>query len=296
MFEDIHWADDAMLAFLEHLADRAEGVPLLLVATARPELFERHATFAAGLPNVNRINLAPLTDAETGRLVTGLLGAAVPAELAAPILERAEGNPLYAEEFVRLLRDRDLLVETDGMVSLRPGAEVPLPESISALIAARLDTLPTERKPMLADAAVVGKVFWAARWRRWASAMSAEVREEMRELAHKELVRSARHSSMAGESEYAFWHVLVRDVAYAQLPRASRAARHVAAAAWLEAKAGERAEDIAEVLAHHYATALELSRAAGPGGRCDEPRGQRAPVPHACRRQGDEPRHRRAPW
>ena len=78
VFEDIHWADDAMLAFLEHLADRAMGVPLLLVATARPELFERHADFAAGLPNVNRINLAPLTDAETGQLVSGLLGAVVP--------------------------------------------------------------------------------------------------------------------------------------------------------------------------------------------------------------------------
>ncbi len=263
VFEDIHWADDAMLAFLEHLADRAEGVPLLLVATARPELFERHAAFASGLPNVNRINLAPLTDEETGRLVAGRLGAAVPAALQAPILERAEGNPLYAEEFVRLLRDRDLLVETDGTVSLRPGAEVPLPESIGALIAARLDTLPAERKALLADAAVVGKVFWAGAVAEMGGREVAAVTEAMRELARKELVRAARHSSMAGETEYAFWHVLVRDIAYSQLPRAARAARHVAAAEWLETKAGDRSEDIAEVLAHHYATALELTRAAG---------------------------------
>jgi class 3 adenylate cyclase/tetratricopeptide (TPR) repeat protein len=263
VFEDIHWADDAMLAFLEHLAHRAEGVPLLLVATARPELFERHPTFTEGLPNVNRINLAPLTDEETSRVVAGRLGAAVPPELQAPILERAEGNPLYAEEFVRLLRDRDLVVEMDGTVSLRPGSEVPLPESIGALIAARLDTLPAERKAILADAAVVGKVFWAGAVAAMGGRDITDVTEAMRDLARIELVRAARRSSMAGETEYSFWHVLVRDVAYAQLPRAARATRHVAAARWLEARAGERAEDIAEVLAHHYATAHGLAQAAG---------------------------------
>ena len=105
VFEDLHWADDAMLAFLEHLADRAEGVPLLVVGTARPELFERHPDYADGLRNVTPINLAPLTEAETARLVSALLETAlVPAELAAPILDRAGGNPLYAEEFVRLLK------------------------------------------------------------------------------------------------------------------------------------------------------------------------------------------------
>jgi predicted ATPase/class 3 adenylate cyclase len=267
VFEDIHWADDAMLAFLEHLADRAAGVPLFVIATARPELFERDASFGAGLPNVNRINLSPLTDAETGQLVANLLGAVVPGELQAPIIERAEGNPLYAEEFVRLLGDRDLLVESNGAMRLRTGHELPLPDSIGALIAARLDTLPAERKAMLADAAVVGKVFWAGAVAAMGERDVAAVTEAMRELARKELVRPARHSSMAGEAEYAFWHVLTRDVAYAQLPRPSRAARHVAAAEWLEAKAGDRAEDIAEVLAHHWATALDLARAGGQDER-----------------------------
>jgi class 3 adenylate cyclase/tetratricopeptide (TPR) repeat protein len=267
VFEDIHWADDAMLAFLEHLADQAAGVPLVVVATARPELFERHATFASGLSNVHRINLAPLTSTETGLLVAGLLGAVVPPDLQGPILERSEGNPLYVEEFVRLLRDRDLLREADGAVALRTGVELPVPASISALIAARLDTLPAERKALLADAAVVGKVFWVGAVAAMGERTRVEVTEVLEELARKELVRPARLSSMAGEAEYAFWHVLMRDVAYAQLPRASRAARHVAAAQWLEAKAGERAEDIAEVLAHHWATALELARAAGEHGR-----------------------------
>jgi class 3 adenylate cyclase/tetratricopeptide (TPR) repeat protein len=264
VFEDIHWADDAMLAFLEHLADRAAGVSLLLVATARPELFERHATFAQGLHNANRINLAPLSDAETAELVSGLLDASeIPEEIRVPILERAEGNPLYVEEFLRLLRDQDLLHQEGDTWVLREGAELPLPGSIQSLIAARLDTLAPERKAMLSDAAVVGKVFWAGAVARMGDRKLEEVTEAMRELTRKELVRSTRRSSMEGEVEYSFWHVLARDVAYSQLPRPARAARHVAAASWLEDKAGDRVEDIAEVLAHHYATALELSKAAG---------------------------------
>ena len=123
VFEDLHWADQALLEFLEHLADFAEGVPLMIVGTARPELFERHPQYAAGLRNATPINLAPLSPAETARLVSALLAATVvPAELQQPILERAGGNPLYAEEFVRLLKDRDLLVRKGASWALREGA------------------------------------------------------------------------------------------------------------------------------------------------------------------------------
>ncbi|MDH4112884.1 MAG: AAA family ATPase [Actinomycetota bacterium] len=271
VFEDLHWADDAMLAFLEHLADRAEDVPLLVVGTARPELFERHASFASGLPNVHRINLMPLSDEETARLVSSLIDTSeLPGELREPIIERSEGNPLYTEEFVRLLQDRGLLVRQEGSWKLRAGAEVPLPDSIHALIAARLDTLSSERKSMLADAAVVGKVFWAGAVAEMGDRDLTDVVDAMRELSRLELVRPAERSSMQGETEYAFWHVLTRDVAYNRLPRPSRATRHVAAASWLEGKASGRVEDIAEVLAYHYATALELARAAGQSGQATE--------------------------
>jgi class 3 adenylate cyclase/tetratricopeptide (TPR) repeat protein len=245
--EDLHWADPALLAFLEHLAGWAEGVPLLVLCTARPELYEQHATFGANARNSTRINLAPLSDDETGQLVSALLERAIlPAETQQQLLERAGGNPLYAEEFVRLLADR--------------GQDGEVPDTVQALIAARLDTLTPGRKALLQDAAVMGKTFWAG-----ALAASGREQEEieqaLHELSRKELVRPNRSSSMQGEQEYSFWHGLVRDVCYQQIPRASRATRHQTAAGWLEDKASERVEDLADVLAYHYLTAIELTEA-----------------------------------
>jgi tetratricopeptide (TPR) repeat protein len=253
VFEDLHWADEALLSFLEHLADWAEGVPLLVLCTARPELYEQHPTFGANARNSQRINLAPLTDEETARLIAALLERAVlPAETQQALLERAGGNPLYAEEFVRLLADRGERAD-----------EADVPDSVQALIAARLDTLSPERKSLLQDAAVLGKVFWAGALAEIGGHEAREVEQALHELTRKELVRPARTTSMEGEQEYSFWHLLVRDVCYQQIPRAARAARHRAAAAWIERKAGERAEDLADVLTHHYLQALELARAAG---------------------------------
>jgi len=264
VFEDLHWADEAMLAFLEHLADLAEEVPLLIVGTARPELYESHPDYAIRLRNATPINLQPLSQEETARLVSALLESTViPAELQQPILERSGGNPLYAEEFVRLLKDRGLLERVGSSWQLQEGAEVPFPDSVQALIAARLDTLEPEVKSLVADAAVIGKVFWAGALASMGERDPVTVTTTLRELSRKELVRPARQSSMEGEAEYSFWHILARDVAYNQLPRASRANRHVAAAEWVEGNASGRVEDLADVLAHHYATALELARAAG---------------------------------
>ena len=159
-----------------------------------------------------------------------------------------------------MLRDRGLV---DELGRLRAGREVALPDSLQALIAARLDTLPPDRKGLLQDASVIGKVFWAGAVAEMGGLEPHEVDQALHELARKELVRPFRQSSMLGEQELGFWHVLVRDVAYAQIPRAERAAKHARAVAWLERKAGERVEDIAEVLAFHTAEAIELARATG---------------------------------
>ena len=260
VFEDLHWADDALLSFLEHLAEWADDVPLLIICNARPELYERRPGWGAGQRNAHTINLSPLSDEETAELVSSLIAVGVlTRELQQAILERAGGNPLYAEEFVRLLADRGLSAE-----------ELTLPESVQALIAARLDTLAPERKSLLQDAAVMGKVFWTSAVSEMGGLDQRDVELALHELARKELVRAARTSSMEGESEYSFWHLLVRDVAYSQIPRAQRARRHRAAAEWIERKAGERVEDLAEVLAHHYLKALELAEAAGDSAQAEQ--------------------------
>jgi class 3 adenylate cyclase/tetratricopeptide (TPR) repeat protein len=263
VFEDLHWADDALLAFLEHLAEYAQGVPMLLVGTARPELFETAPTWASTARSVTRINLWPLTETETAKLVANLLEQAVLlGEVQTAIVHRSGGNPLYAEEFVRLLKDRGILTKHGSTWTLDPEAEIPMPSGVQGLIAARLDTLSPDRKHLLQDASVIGKVFWSGAVSKMGERDPKEVSEALHELSRKELVRPARASSMEGQSEYAFYHALLRDVCYAQIPRASRAERHTRAAAWIEEISAERVEDHAEILAAHYSTALSLAAAA----------------------------------
>jgi class 3 adenylate cyclase/tetratricopeptide (TPR) repeat protein len=258
VFEDLHWADGALLSFLEHLAEWSQGVPLLILCAARPELYERRPAWGAGQRNAHTINLSPLSHRETAELVSHLATSTVLSdELEQAILERAGGNPLYAEEFVRLLGDRHL---SHGAVGIS-GPE--LPDSVQALIAARLDTLSPERKRVLQAAAVLGKVFWIGGLEEMEGRTRAELELTLHEFVRKELVRPTRTSSMEGEAEYSFSHLLVRDVAYGQIPRVERARRHRSAAGWLERRAGERVEDIAEVLAYHYLQAVDLARASG---------------------------------
>jgi tetratricopeptide (TPR) repeat protein len=223
--EDLHWADPAMLEFLEHLADHSTGLPLLLVTTARPELLERHPGWGDGRPNASRIRLPSLSDAETATLVAALVGRSVlPAEVQALLLERAGGNPLYAEEFARLLADRELLA--GGRLA---APEVPVPETVQGLIAARLDALTPRTRALLLDAAVVGRVFWPGAVAVMGGG-AGDVEGGLRELERKRLVHRASASSVQHQDEYVFWHALVRDVAYAQIPRAGRARRHRKAA------------------------------------------------------------------
>jgi len=265
VIEDMHWADPAMLAFVEHLADWASGVRLLVLCTARPELYDREPAWGGGKRNHTAVSLSPLSPDETARLIASLLDQAVlPAATQSALLGRAGGNPLYAEEFIRMLVDRGVLVRRGTTWELAAGEdEIPVPDSVQALIAARLDTLPPERKALLQDGAVIGKVFWAGAVAEMGGLDPSVVRDGLHELARKELLRPARRPSIEGEAEYAFWHLLIRDVAYAQIPRATRAAKHRAAAAWIERIAGERLADSAELLAYHYEQAMQLARAAG---------------------------------
>jgi len=250
--EDLHWADEALLDFLEHLLDWAAPVPLLVLSTARPEVYDRRPGWSGGKRNATTVALSPLSAEETARLLQGLLERALlPAETQASILERAGGNPLYTEQFARMLSERG------------DGGELPLPETVQALIAARLDTLSPELKGLLHDASVVGRTFWTGAVAAIGQRERDGVLGGLRELVRREFIRPARVSSVKGEEEFSIWHALVRDVAYQQIPRAPRAQKHGAAAAWIEESAQERVSDHAEILVHHYEQALELSRAAG---------------------------------
>ena len=246
VFEDLHWADDGLLDFVDELVDWLTDVPLLVVATARPELLERRANWGGGKLNATTLALSPLGDDETARLLGSVLGRSVlPAEAQHALIERAGGNPLYAEQFAELYVER-------GSIE-----DLPLPETLQGVIAARLDGLDVDEKSLLQDAAVVGKVFWAAALGREEEATAAAFRS----LERKGFVRRQRRSSVEGQTELAFAHALVRDVAYGQIPRAERAARHRGVAEWIESLG--RPTDHAEMRAYHWRSAIELARVSG---------------------------------
>jgi class 3 adenylate cyclase len=251
VFEDLHWANEGLLDFVDYLVDWAREVPLLVVGAARPELLERRPRWGGGKPNALTLSLAPLSDTDTARLIGWLLGRPVlEAGQQAVLLARAGGNPLYAEQYVQMLAEHEA------------GAQLPVPDSVQAIIGARLDLLAPSGKRLLQDAAVIGKVFWpGAVAALGATPRGAELAECLHGLERKQFVRRERRSSVAGETQYAFAHVLLRDVAYGQIPRAARAGKHLAAAGWIESLG--RPEDHAETLAHHYLSALDLTRAAG---------------------------------
>jgi class 3 adenylate cyclase/tetratricopeptide (TPR) repeat protein len=247
VFEDLHWADDNLLDFVDHFVEWASNVPLLVVCTARPELLSRRPGWGGGKPNALTISLAPLSSDDTARLLAELLNRSVlPAETQSALLDRAGGNPLYAEEYARILRER--------------GKVEQLPETVQGMIAARLDLLEEDEKALVQDAAVVGKTFWVGALERLSSDASA-LEHRLHALERKEFVRRERTGSIAGEVEYTFRHLLVRDVAYGQIPRAERVERHRRAAEWIGGLG--RPDDHSEMLAYHYLQALELGGAAG---------------------------------
>ncbi len=258
VFEDLHWADEGLLDFIEYVADWSRDAPIMLLCTARPDLQEKRDAWGSH-SNALTITLPPLNRDETGRLVSLLLSPAVPDELHAALLARAEGNPLYAEEFVRMLVERGLLVAGDRGWMLH-GGELPLPESVQGIIAARLDALSPEEKGLVQAASVVGRTFLPRAVAEVAETDEAQVMQLLGALLRRGLFRRYR-ASQGGEREYVFHHALVRDVAYRQIPRARRAERHLLAADWLESLG--RPEDHAETAAHHYLAALDYVRAAG---------------------------------
>jgi class 3 adenylate cyclase/tetratricopeptide (TPR) repeat protein len=263
VIEDAHWADDAMLAFLDHLVAQELQAPLLVVVTTRPELLPRRPEMLARAEDAaaTRLTLPPLSGEDGGSLVTSLLDARLAHGVAERMVDLAGGNPLFVEQYVRLLVDRGLLVLGPDGLHVESSADLPLPETVQAVLAARLDSLPAGQKAVLCDAAVIGESFWRGCVAALSGLGLAKVDDALAGLTARGLLRAVERSSMAGEVEHLFWHAVVRDVAYAQLPRRLRLEKHRATAGWLEGAVGDRADEFAEILAHHYLTALDLARA-----------------------------------
>ncbi|MEP6639634.1 MAG: adenylate/guanylate cyclase domain-containing protein, partial [Chloroflexota bacterium] len=256
VFEDIHWADEGLLDFIEYLARWGEG-PIAILCLARHELFDRRPSWGGGIPNAATIVLEPLSSVETDRLVEGLLSGGLPAALRERVVGLAEGNPLFAEELIRMFVDRGVLRPANGAWELaRPVEEIEVPSSVQAVLAARLDGLPGDEKRLAQNAAVIGRIFWDILVAHLGRLGPGPTGELLRRLRVKELVVSRQPSSLAGAAEFGFRHVLIRDVAYDSLPKGDRAALHVDVAAWAEAALADRIEEFAELIAAHLAAAL----------------------------------------
>ncbi len=250
VFEDLQWADDSLLDFVEHLVDWGGAVPLLVLCATRPELLERRSGWGGGARNATTLSLSPLTEEETARLISSLSDRPVMSvETQQALVERAGGNPLYAEQYVRMQAERG------------SDAGEFLPDTVQGIIAARIDALSAAEKRLVQDAAVIGKVFWLGGVAAVGQLDRGDAERLLHALERKDFVQRARRSSTSGDVEFAFQHVLVRDVAYGQIPRAVRAGKHRRAAEWLEELG--RVEDHAEMLAHHYMSAMELQQATG---------------------------------
>jgi class 3 adenylate cyclase len=261
--DDIHWAEPTLLDFIEYLAGWAREAPILLVCIARPELIEERPGWMVPRERVTVTVLQPLSAADSEELVAGLLGDDAPArELTKRITTAAEGNPLYVEEFVRMIRDDQRPGGQNGGGS-SPRAELALPPTIEALLSARLDRLEAEERGVVERAAVVGKIFW------WGAvaALSAPRRDaavgsHLQALVRREFV-VPETSTFAGEEAFRFSHLLMRDAAYGSIPKSARSRFHAAFAEWLARKAGERLPEYEEIVGYHFEQAFRYEKEVG---------------------------------
>ena len=252
IFEDLQWADPALLDFIEYLLNWSRGYPIFVMSLARPDISDRFPSWAAARRGVSTMYLEPLRREDMERLLDGLVpGLPDPARNA--ILDRAEGVPLYAMETVRMLLDRGLLIQEES--AYRPAGpieELAVPESLHALIAARLDGLPPEERALLQDASVIGKAFTVAALAAVSGRDESSLESNLASLVRKEVLGVQADPRSPERGQYVFLQDLIRRVAYETLSKRDRKARHLAMAAYFESRWAGEEQEIAEVLASHY--------------------------------------------
>jgi class 3 adenylate cyclase/tetratricopeptide (TPR) repeat protein len=265
VFDDIHWAEPALLDLIDHVADSARDASIVLLCTARPEFLDTRAGWAGGKMNATSILLEPLSDAQSESLISNLLGATDLAEdVRARIVHAAEGNPLFVEQMLAMLIDDGLVRSVDGQwVATSDRLEVSVPPTIAALLSARLDRLDSEERDVIGRASVVGKVFYrGALLELSAESMGVRIDALLQALVRKDLIRPDR-STLPGEDAFRFRHILVLESAYGALPKDLRATLHERCADWLERAAGDHAEEQGEIIGYHLEQAFRYRQELG---------------------------------
>jgi len=264
VFEDVHWADAALLEFVEQLVARVRNRPLLVVTLARPELLERRPTWGAGQRSFTSLELGPLAAADMDQLLVGLVPGIPPGAIRA-IRDRAEGIPLYAVETVRMLLDQGRLVETDGRYRLAGElGTLAIPDSLSGLLGARLDGLPEEERALLGHAAVLGQSFTVAALVAIGGLDEPAAHDLLGRLERREVVALDTDPRSPERGQYRFVQGVLREVAHGRLSKRERLQRHLAAARYFEQ---QEDDELAGVVASHY---LDAHRASSDGPEAAE--------------------------
>jgi class 3 adenylate cyclase/tetratricopeptide (TPR) repeat protein len=262
VLEDLHWAEPALLDLLQYLVGWSTGAPILILCLTRPELIDARPSLGA-----DAVVLEPLPDSEIEALTASALGSQpVDPVVAERVAEAADGNPLFAEEFVRMLVDEGALAGEAGVWSAtRDLDELAVPASINALLAARLDRLDADEREAIQCAAVVGKEFW---WGSVADLVDPELCDDvatrLHALVRKRLIVPAGSAVIVGEDAFRFSHILVRDAAYGALPKSRRADLHERHAGWLLGKSDGRATQMEEIVGYHLEQAFRTRAELGP--------------------------------
>jgi class 3 adenylate cyclase/tetratricopeptide (TPR) repeat protein len=241
--EDIHWAEEPLLELIEHLTAWVRDAPLLILCLARPDLLEIRSDWGGGRVRSTSIELDPLTDSDSEQLIDALSAQeSISDETRRLLLQKSEGNPLFLEETIRM-------VEESGEASAER-----IPDTLQALIAARIDRLPPESKTVLQRASVIGRGFWAGAIDRLAPEID-DLESTLQDLLLRDFIVGESRSTISGETAYRFRHVLIRDVSYASLSKSARAEHHAGFADWLGERVGD---ELLEIRAHHLDHAASL--------------------------------------
>ena len=252
VFEDMQWADAGLLDFIEYLLEWSRSHPLFVLALARPELADKRPSWGAGKRSFTSLYLEPLSAQAMDELLSGLVPG-LSQDIRARILERAEGVPLYAVETVRMLLDRGLLAREGNVYRpTGPVETLEVPETLHALVAARLDSLTTDERRLVQNASVLGKTFTKAGLTALTGGLDEELEPLLASLLRKEIVSIQADPRSPERGQYAFLQDIVKLVAYETIAKRDRKAKHLAAAQFLMSTSGAEEDEIAEVVAAHY--------------------------------------------